>query len=181
MARAGTASSLITILPRIVSRWGDDGIYRVESAKMLAAMLHGVEGTPYIYQGEALGMTNIGLPIEQYVDIETHNIYNERTAQGYDPKQVMASIHARSRDNSRTPMQRNAEENAGFTTGTPWIPADPNYRSICRWSAISRERRSVWMRRRTSGASRCCSATTAPPAAELRPYEAVMLYYNETE
>lgn len=86
---------------------------------MLAAMLHGMEGTPYIYQGEALGMTNIVLPIEQYVDIETHNIYNERTAQGYDPEQVMASIHARSRDNGRTPMQWSAEENAGFTTGTP--------------------------------------------------------------
>ena len=113
-------------LPRIVSRWGNDGEYRVESAKMLATMLHGMEGTPYIYQGEELGMTNITLPIEEYVDLEIHNVYRERLEQGYDPEQVMASIHARSRDNGRTPMQWSADENAGFTTGTPWLPVNPN-------------------------------------------------------
>lgn len=117
-------------LPRIVSRWGNDGKYRVESAKMLATMLHGMEGTPYIYQGEELGMTNIVLPIEQHVDIETHNLYRERIAQGYDPEDVMRSIRARSRDNARTPMQWTAGENAGFTTGTPWIPVNPNYLEI---------------------------------------------------
>ena len=117
-------------LPRIVSRWGNDGEYRVESAKMLATMLHGMEGTPYIYQGEELGMTNILLPLEEHVDLETLNMYEERIALGYDPEEVMASIHARSRDNARTPIQWTAGENAGFTTGTPWMPVNPNYTEI---------------------------------------------------
>lgn len=117
-------------LPRIVSRWGNDGAYRVESAKMLATMLYGMEGTPYIFQGEELGMTNIVLPLEQHVDIETQNLYRERVALGYDPEAVMRSIRARSRDNARTPMQWTAGENAGFTTGTPWIPVNPNHTYI---------------------------------------------------
>ena len=117
-------------LPRVVSRWGNAGQYRVESAKMLATMLHGMQGTPYIYQGEELGMTNIKLPLEQYADLETHNVYRERVAQGYDPEEVMRSIYARSRDNARTPMQWTAGENAGFTTGTPWVTVNPNYRQI---------------------------------------------------
>ena len=92
-------------LPRIVSRWGNDGEYRAESAKMLATMIHGMQGTPYIYQGEELGMTNIKLPIEEHEDLETINMYHERVAKGYDPEDVMRSIDARSRDNARTPMQ----------------------------------------------------------------------------
>ncbi|MBQ2297596.1 MAG: alpha-glucosidase [Ruminiclostridium sp.] len=115
-------------LPRIVSRWGNDSPeYREVSAKMLATMLYGLEGTPYIYQGEELGMTNIRLPIEAYDDIEIHNMYNERMAQGYREEDVMASIWARGRDNARTPMQWTAGENAGFTTGKPWLPVNPNH------------------------------------------------------
>lgn len=117
-------------LPRIVSRWGSDREYRVESAKMLGAMLHGMQGTPYIYQGEELGMTNIRLPIEAYDDLEIRNIYAERTAQGYAPETVMESIYARGRDNARTPMQWDGSENAGFTTGKPWLPVNPNYETI---------------------------------------------------
>ena len=117
-------------LPRIVSRWGNPREYRVESAKMLATMLHGMQGTPYIYQGEELGMTNIRLPLEQYRDIEIHNLYAERTAQGYAPEDIMKSIWARGRDNARTPMQWTAGENAGFTAGTPWLPVNPNYTAI---------------------------------------------------
>ncbi len=117
-------------LPRIVSRWGDEGTYRVQSAKMLAAALHGMQGTPYIYQGEEIGMTNIRLPIEEYEDLETLNLYRERLEQGYPAAEVLASIHARSRDNARTPMQWSAEKNAGFTTGTPWFAVNPNYREI---------------------------------------------------
>ena len=117
-------------LPRIVSRWGDDGKYRVESAKMLAIMAHGMQGTPYIYQGEELGMTNIRLPIGEYVDLETLNVYRERTEKGYAPEAVMESIYARSRDNARTPMQWNAGENAGFTTGKPWVPVNGNHTEI---------------------------------------------------
>ena len=124
-------------LPRIVSRWGNAGTYRVESAKMLATMLHGMQGTPYIYQGEELGMTNIKLDLSQYVDIETHNVYHERIAQGYSEEEVMRSIHARSRDNGRTPMQWTAGEQAGFTTGKPWVPLNPNYVSINAEAALA--------------------------------------------
>lgn len=124
-------------LPRVVSRWGNDKEYRIESAKMLATMLHGMQGTPYIYQGEEIGMTNICLPIEKYVDIETLNVYHERIAQGYAPEEVMKSIHARSRDNGRTPMQWNAEKNAGFTEGTPWIQVNDNYKEINAEAALA--------------------------------------------
>ena len=124
-------------LPRIVSRWGDEGRYRVESAKMLATMLHGLQGTPYIYQGEELGMTNIRLELEQYRDVEIHNFFKERTAHGYDPRDVMESIWARGRDNARTPMQWNAAPNAGFTTGTPWLPVNPNCGEINAEAAVA--------------------------------------------
>ena len=117
-------------LPRIVSRWGNDKEYRVESAKMLATYLHGLQGTPYVYQGEEIGMTNIRLPLEDYVDLEIHNLYAERTGKGYDPAAVMESIYARGRDNARTPMQWTAGEHAGFTTGKPWLPVNDNCSSI---------------------------------------------------
>ena len=124
-------------LPRIVSRWGDPKNYRVESAKMLATMLHGMQGTPYIYQGEELGMTNIKLPLEQYRDIEIHNLYAERKEQGYGEADIMKSIWARGRDNARTPMQWTAGDNAGFTTGTPWLPVNPNYTEINAEAALA--------------------------------------------
>lgn len=124
-------------LPRIVSRWGDDTAYRVESAKMLAILLHGMEGTPYIYQGEELGMTNIRLPIEAYQDLEIQNIYRERVARGYDPEAVMESIYARGRDNARTPMQWSAERNAGFSPAEPWLPVNPNYIEINAEAALA--------------------------------------------
>lgn len=91
-------------LPRIVSRWGNDKQYRVESAKMLAILLHGMQGTPYIYQGEELGMTNAAYGIEEYRDIETLNLYKERLENGYREDEIMCSIHARGQDNARTPM-----------------------------------------------------------------------------
>ena len=118
-------------LPRIVSRWGDDGKYRVESAKMLAMILHGMQGTPYVYQGEELGMTNVRFPdISDYKDIETLNLYRERLEGGYEKEDIMRSVYARSRDNARTPMQWGAGASAGFTTGTPWIAVNPNYTEI---------------------------------------------------
>ena len=117
-------------LPRIVSRWGNDGEFRVESAKMLAILLHGMQGTPYIYQGEELGMTNVKYDIEDYRDVEIHNMYNERIAAGYTKEEVMRSIYAKGRDNARTPMQWNDEKNAGFTDGTPWIKVNDNYNEI---------------------------------------------------
>ena len=124
-------------LPRVVSRWGNDKEYRVESAKMLATMLHGMEGTPYIYQGEELGMTNICLPIEKHVDLETLNVYKERVELGYDPEEVMKSIHARSRDNGRTPMQWTDGVNGGFTEGTPWVSVNENYKEINAEAALN--------------------------------------------
>lgn len=117
-------------LPRIVSRWGNDKEYRVESAKMLAILLHGMQGTPYIYQGEELGMTNAAYDISDYRDIETRNMYRERLDKGYDVKDIMNSIHAKGRDNARTPMQWDDSENAGFTDGIPWIRVNPNYKTI---------------------------------------------------
>lgn len=117
-------------LPRIVSRWGNDGEFRVESAKMLATLLHGMQGTPYIYQGEELGMTNVQYSIEDYRDIELLNFYKERMGKGYPEQSVMESIYAKGRDNARTPMQWDTSDNAGFTQGEPWIKVNPNYKHI---------------------------------------------------
>ena len=117
-------------LPRIVSRWGDDGAYRVQSAKLLATMLHGMQGTPYIYQGEELGMTNVRLPIEEYRDVEIQNFYRKRLGEGYPQEAIMNSIYAKGRDNARTPMQWDSSSNAGFTGGTPWLTVNPNYTAI---------------------------------------------------
>nr|WP_317407690.1 alpha-glucosidase [Fournierella massiliensis] len=124
-------------LPRIVSRWGDDGEYRVQSAKLLATMLHGMQGTPYIYQGEELGMTNVRLPLEQYQDVEIHNMYKKRLAEGYPEEEILRSIYAKGRDNARTPMQWNGQENAGFTAGTPWLLVNPNYKTINAEAALA--------------------------------------------
>lgn len=118
-------------LPRIVSHFGNDEEYRVESAKMLATLLHGMKGTPYIYQGEEIGMTNIKLPsIEDYEDIETLNMYKERIAKGESNDSIMERIYAKSRDNARTPMQWSKEENAGFTSAKPWFSINENYDKI---------------------------------------------------
>lgn len=117
-------------LPRIVSRWGNDREYRVESAKMLAILLHGMQGTPYIYQGEELGMTNVQYDIEDYKDCEIINMYHERLEKGYSKDEIMKSIYAKGRDNARTPMQWDDLANAGFTTGTPWIKVNDNYDKI---------------------------------------------------
>jgi len=124
--------------PRIVSRFGNDSTYRVESAKMLATLLHMMKGTPYVYQGEEIGMTNVRFAsIEDYRDIEILQFYQEQLAEGIPVEKMMESIYAKGRDNSRTPMQWNNTENAGFTTGTPWIKVNPNYKNINVQDAIS--------------------------------------------
>ena len=118
-------------LPRIVSRWGDDGKYRIQSAKMLAILLHGMKGTPYIYQGEEIGMTNIEFnTIDDFADIEAVNMYKERIAAGCDRESVLRSLRVKARDNARTPMQWDDSENAGFTQGRPWYRVNPNYTAI---------------------------------------------------
>ena len=119
-------------LPRIVSRWGNDSKeYRELSAKMLATVLHMQKGTPYIYQGEELGMTNVRFEdINEYNDIESLNMYKDRISKGYTHEEIMESIYAKGRDNARTPMQWDNSENAGFTTGKPWLSINENYEVI---------------------------------------------------
>ncbi len=119
--------------PRSLSRFGDDREeYRVVSAKMLATCLHMMQGTPYVYQGEELGMTNCPFPsIDDVRDIESINAYKEMTESGkIAPEDMIRYIRLRGRDNARTPMQWDDGKNAGFTEGTPWIMVNPNYTRI---------------------------------------------------
>ncbi|WP_312284849.1 alpha,alpha-phosphotrehalase [Yokenella regensburgei] len=117
--------------PRIVSRFGDEGALRVPAAKMLAMVLHGMQGTPYIYQGEELGMTNPHFrQITDYRDLESHNMFATLSAEGRDADELLAILASKSRDNGRTPMQWSADANGGFTTGEPWIGLCDNYREI---------------------------------------------------
>ena len=118
--------------PRVVSRYGDDGDFRVASAKMLGTVLHLHRGTPYVYQGEELGMTNYPFHgIEDFRDIEALGQYAQAvTKEGRAPEDVLTVLRARGRDNARTPMQWDASPHAGFTTGTPWLAANPNYTQI---------------------------------------------------
>lgn len=130
--------------PRSVSRFGDDRNYRVESAKMLATFMHTLEGTPYIYQGEEIGMTNIAFKsIDDYRDVETVNFYQEQICKGVSEGRIMEAIWKKSRDNARTPMQWNSSEEAGFTSGTPWIKVNPNYPMINVEKAL-RDPDSIW-------------------------------------
>nr|AYQ74836.1 alpha-glucosidase [Cohnella candidum] len=126
--------------PRMVSRFGNDtAAYRVLSAKMLGTFLHMMQGTPYIYQGEELGMTNVRFAsLADYNDLEIHNMYRERVTEGgADPAMVMESIYVKGRDNARTPMQWDDGENAGFTTGRPWLQVNPNYTAINAKAALA--------------------------------------------
>ena len=119
--------------PRIVNRLGDPAPqFREASAKCIATCLHMMQGTPYIYQGEELGMTNYPFrSVEDFRDIESINAYRELTEQrGMDPAVLFPMIAAKSRDNARTPMQWDETENGGFTTGTPWMAVNPNYIEI---------------------------------------------------
>lgn len=126
--------------PRIVSRYGDDGEYRVQSAKMLATTIHMMQGTPYIYQGEEFGMTNPKFTkIDQYRDVESLNMFNLLKEKGYTDEEVLEILTHKSRDNSRTPVQWNDSENAGFTTGEPWIPVASNFKEINAEAAINDE------------------------------------------
>ncbi|MBD1379636.1 glycoside hydrolase family 13 protein [Metabacillus arenae] len=117
--------------PRSVSRFGDDQKYHKESATMLATFLMTLQGTPYIYQGQEIGMTNVKFDsIEDYRDVESLNLYREHQERNGNVKPAWDYIYAKGRDNSRTPMQWDATENAGFTTGIPWLKVNPNYKEI---------------------------------------------------
>ncbi|HKU51373.1 MAG TPA: alpha-amylase family glycosyl hydrolase, partial [Nitrospira sp.] len=118
--------------PRSVSQFGEDGRYRAESAKLLATFIHMLQGTPYVYQGDEIGMTNVAFEsIDEYRDVATRNMYREAVEErGIDPQLALQVVHAKSRDNARTPVQWDATPHAGFTTGTPWINVNPNYKVI---------------------------------------------------
>ena len=114
--------------PRVVSRYGNDTKYWRESATALATVLHLHRGTPYVYQGEELGMTNVPFDdIDDFRDIESLRYYANAVGLGEDPATVLATLRRKSRDNARTPMQWTAQPAAGFTDGTPWIPVNPNH------------------------------------------------------
>lgn len=131
--------------PRIVSRFGDEGEHRVVAAKMLASTLHGLQGTPYIYQGEEIGMTNPGYQrIDDYQDVESRNIFAIKQAEGMAEAEILAILGAKSRDNSRTPMQWSAAPNAGFTQGTPWLRPATNYPEINAEAALADQNSVFW-------------------------------------
>lgn len=118
-------------IPRVISRWGNDSKYRVQSAKMFAIALHLMRGTPYIYNGEEIGMTNCPInDISEVEDLESINMYNERLSQGYNKAEIIKSINAKGRDNARRPMQWSTEASSGFTSGKPWLALNSNYKEI---------------------------------------------------
>ena len=117
--------------PRAVSRFGDDGMYHAESAKMLATTIHLMRGTPYVYQGEEIGMTNAYFSgLNDYRDVESINYYNILSAKGIKEEEIFDILSKKSRDNARTPMQWDSSKHGGFTSGTPWIPTARNYTEI---------------------------------------------------
>ena len=117
--------------PRALSRFGNDREYRKEAAKMLATFTLSLSGTPYIYQGEEIGMTNVDFKnINEIKDVESINYYNEEIEKGSDPEKLLEKLNWMSRDHARTPLQWNNTKNAGFTSGTPWIKVNENYNKI---------------------------------------------------
>ena len=117
--------------PRVVSRFGDEGEYWAQSAKMLGTVVHCLRGTPYVYQGEEIGMTNAGYTsLDQYRDVESINHYHILRARGLHEDSVYDILRVHSRDNSRTPMQWDASKNGGFTTTEPWLSVNPNHTRI---------------------------------------------------
>nr|CAD6430158.1 alpha-glucosidase [Rhizobium sp. Q54] len=131
-------------LPRAVSRYGDASGYHVESAKMLATVLHLMKGTPFIYQGEEIGMTNVPFArIEQYRDVETLNMHRLHVEAGLSPEEFLRGANQSGRDNARTPMQWSTASHAGFTTGSPWIEVNPNYPTLNAENQVNDER-SIW-------------------------------------
>lgn len=131
--------------PRILSRWGNDGEHRVQSAKALGTVLHLMRGTPYVYQGEELGMTNCYFTeLDQYQDIESVNWAADMLAEGRSMQRILDSLRVKSRDNARTPMLWSNELNAGFTTGKPWLKVNDNFREINAEAAMADQNSVFW-------------------------------------
>ncbi len=170
--------------PRIVSRLGDDKNYRVESAKMLAASVHMMQGTPYIYQGEEIGMTNPGYTdIEQYRDVESTNMYQLMVEEQGVPHQDMMNILAqKSRDNSRTPMQWNSAMNAGFSEGKPWLDVAKNYVDINAEKALQDKDSVFYFYKRLIELRKEVAVITQGDYTDLLPeHERVFAYQRKTE
>ena len=170
--------------PRIVSRLGDDKNYRVESAKMLAASVHMMQGTPYIYQGEEIGMTNPGYTdIEQYRDVESTNMYQLMVEeQGVSHQDMMDILAQKSRDNSRTPMQWNSAMNAGFSEGKPWLDVAKNYVDINAEKALQDKDSVFYFYKRLIELRKEVAVITQGDYTDLLPeHERVFAYQRKTE
>ncbi|MDN3613629.1 alpha,alpha-phosphotrehalase [Vibrio gallaecicus] len=170
--------------PRIVSRLGDDKNYRVESAKMLAASVHMMQGTPYIYQGEEIGMTNPGYTdIEQYRDVESTNMYQLMVEeQGVSHQDMMDVLAQKSRDNSRTPMQWNSAMNAGFSEGKPWLDVAKNYVDINAEKALQDKDSVFYFYKRLIELRKEVAVITQGDYTDLLPeHERVFAYQRKTE
>lgn len=170
--------------PRVVSRLGNDQQYRVESAKMLATSIHMMQGTPYIYQGEEIGMTNPGYTsIEQYRDVESTNMYDIMVNQQGVSEQVMLAILAqKSRDNSRTPMQWNSQAYAGFSQGQPWLEVASNYPQINAEQALADQNSVFYFYQRLIELRKTVPVITRGDYRDLLPsHPAIFAYQRQDE
>lgn len=148
--------------PRIVSRFGDDGEYRERSAKMLATALHMLQGTPYIYQGEEIGMTNPNFSsIDDFRDVETLNLYQMKRKAGISEQEIMEAIRQKSRDNSRTPMQWDDSLHSGFSAAEPWIPVAANYTDINAKRALNDPESVLYHYKKLIELRKTCEAVTS--------------------
>jgi trehalose-6-phosphate hydrolase len=166
--------------PRIVSRLGNEQQYRIESAKMLATSLHMMQGTPYIYQGEEIAMTNPGYTsVEQYRDLESLNMYDiMRNQQGKSEPQVLAILAQKSRDNSRTPVQWNSEPHAGFTKGVPWLDVAKNYKQINVEQALSDQNSVFYYYQRLIALRKEVEVITSGDYTDLMPDHSQLFCYQ---
>ncbi|WP_017222139.1 alpha,alpha-phosphotrehalase [Moritella dasanensis] len=168
--------------PRIVTRLGNDQVYRVESAKMLATSLHMMQGTPYVYQGEEIGMTNPGYTsIEQYRDLESTNMYDIMlNQQGKNKAEALAILAQKSRDNSRTPIQWNSEQHAGFTKGNPWLEVAENYQDVNVEQALKDENSVFYYYQRLIALRKEIEVITTGDYTDLAPAHSQLFCYRRS-
>ena len=169
--------------PRIVSRFGDEGELRNTSAKMLAMLLHGMQGTPYIYQGEEIGMINPNFStITEYRDVEALNAYRELKEKGMDDSMILRILAQKSRDNSRTPVQWDDSKNAGFSEATPWIDVAKNYPYINVEQALADENSVFYTYQRLIKLRKTLNVLTDGNYTDLLPeHPFVWIYQRKTE
>ncbi|WP_017349899.1 alpha,alpha-phosphotrehalase [Pantoea sp. A4] len=165
--------------PRIVSRFGDDGEHRSTAAKCWAMLLHGMQGTPFIYQGEEIGMTNPHYSrIDQYQDVESRNIHAAWLAAGQAESEILAILACKSRDNSRTPMQWESSEQAGFTTGVPWLPLADNVQQVNVQAALADDESVYYTYQRLIALRKRYAILTLGNYQDLQPQHAAVWCYQ---